>query len=264
MLEPAIKEDILSDTILRDDRGGVTWLTVNRPDKLNVLNSALMVELAQILRTLTDDLDLRAVVITGGGDRSFVGGADIGEMAALDPTSARAFITRLHGVMAAIRDLPVPVIARINGYCLGGGMELAAACDFRIASDNAKFGMPEVRVGLPSVIEAVLLPHLVGWGRTRWLLMTGEMIDAATAHQWGFVEFLTKPEDLDAVLDRSVRAIVESGPHAIRTQKMLIRSWEGLAPADAIAQTIPVFGDSFETGEPQAMLGDFLARKAKG
>lgn len=264
MLEPAIKEDILSDTILRDDRGGVTWLTVNRPDKLNVLNSALMVELAQILRTLTDDLDLRAVVITGAGDRSFVGGADIGEMAALDPTSARAFITRLHGVMAAIRDLPVPVIARINGYCLGGGMELAAACDFRIAADNAKFGMPEVRVGLPSVIEAVLLPHLVGWGRTRWLLMTGEMIDAATAHQWGFVEFLTKPEDLDAVLDRSVRAIVESGPHAIRTQKMLIRSWESLAPADAIAQTIPVFGDSFETGEPQAMLGDFLARKAKG
>tara|TARA_R110000772_G_scaffold41808_1_gene97514 strand:- start:93139 stop:93933 length:795 start_codon:yes stop_codon:yes gene_type:complete len=264
MLEPAIKEDILSDTILRDDRGGVTWLTVNRPDKLNVLNSALMVELAQILRTLTDDLDLRAVVITGAGDRSFVGGADIGEMAALDPTSARAFITRLHGVMAAIRDLPVPVIARINGYCLGGGMELAAACDFRIAADNAKFGMPEVRVGLPSVIEAVLLPHLVGWGRTRWLLMTGEMIDAATAHQWGFVEFLTKPEDLDAVLDRSVRAIAESGPHAIRTQKMLIRSWESLAPADAIAQTIPVFGDSFETGEPQAMLGDFLARKAKG
>ena len=264
MLRATNMEDILSDTILRDDRGGVTWLSVNRPNKLNVLNSALMTELTQTLRDLANDRDLRAVVITGAGDRSFVGGADIGEMAALDPTSARAFITRLHGVMAAIRDLPVPVIARINGYCLGGGMELAAACDFRIAADNAKFGMPEVRVGLPSVIEAVLLPHLVGWGRTRWLLMTGEMIDAATAHQWGFVEFLTKPEDLDAVLDRSVQAIVESGPHAIRTQKVLIQSWESLPPDDAIAATIPVFGDSFETGEPQAMLGGFLARKAKG
>ena len=235
MLRATNMEDILSDTILRDDRGGVTWLSVNRPNKLNVLNSALMTELTQTLRDLANDRDLRAVVITGAGDRSFVGGADIGEMAALDPTSARAFITRLHGVMAAIRDLPVPVIARINGYCLGGGMELA-----------------------------VLLPHLVGWGRTRWLLMTGEMIDAATAHQWGFVEFLTKPEDLDAVLDRSVQAIVESGPHAIRTQKMLIQSWESLTPDDAITATIPVFGDSFETGEPQAMLGGFLARKAKG
>ncbi|MEP5718101.1 MAG: enoyl-CoA hydratase-related protein, partial [Alphaproteobacteria bacterium] len=112
----------MSDTILRDDRGGVTWLSVNRPNKLNVLNSALMTELTQTLRDLANDRDLRAVVITGAGDRSFVGGADIGEMAALDPTSARAFITRLHGVMAAIRDLPVPVIARINGYCLGGGM----------------------------------------------------------------------------------------------------------------------------------------------
>lgn len=251
-------------TISQEDKGGVTWLTVSRPDKLNVLNSDLMTDLSNRLRALADDQSLRAVVITGAGDRSFVGGADIGEMAGLNPTSARAFITRLHGVMAAIRDLPVPVIARINGYCLGGGMELAAACDFRICADNAKFGMPEVRVGLPSVIEAVLLPHLVGWGRTRWLLMTGEMIDAKTAHDWGFVEFLTTPEELDAVLDRSVQAIVASGPHAIRTQKMLVRSWERLEPAEAIAETIPIFGDSFETGEPQEMLGGFLAGKAKG
>lgn len=254
----------MSDTILKEQKGNVTWLTVNRPDKLNVLNSDLMSALMHELHALSTDRDLRAVVITGSGDKSFVGGADISEMAALDPDTARAFITRLHGVMQAIRDLPVPVIARINGYCLGGGMELAAACDFRIAADNAKFGMPEVRVGLPSVIEAVLLPHLVGWGRTRWLLMTGEMIDARTAHDWGFVEFLTKPEELDAVLDRSVQAIVDSGPHAIRTQKLLIRSWESLPPAEAIAQTIPIFGDSFETGEPQEMLGGFLARKAKG
>ncbi|PIW26066.1 MAG: enoyl-CoA hydratase [Rhodospirillales bacterium CG15_BIG_FIL_POST_REV_8_21_14_020_66_15] len=255
---------MLTDSILRDDRGGVTWLTVNRPDKLNVLNMALMTELTKVLRDLALDQDLRAVVITGAGEKAFVGGADIAEMAALDPMSARTFITRLHGVMSAIRDLPVPVIARINGYCLGGGMELAAACDFRIAGDTAKFGMPEVRVGLPSVIEAMLLPHLVGWGRTRWLLMTGEMIDAATAHQWGFVEFLAAPGELDAVLDRSVQAVAAAGPHAIRTQKVLIQSWESLTPAEAIAQTIPVFGDSFETGEPQSMLRDFLARKAKG
>jgi len=253
----------VSDLILREDRDGVTWLTVNRPDKLNVMTSPLMIELTQTLRDLGADQSLRAVVITGAGEKSFIGGADIGEMAELDPVTARAFISRLHGIMAAIRDLPVPVIARINGYCLGGGMELAAACDIRIASDNAKFGMPEVRIGLPSVIEAVLLPHLVGWGKTRWLVMTGEMIDSQTAHDWGFTEFLTTPAELDSVLARTVDAIVASGPHAIRTQKLLVRAWESLPPGEAIADTIPVFGDSFETGEPQEMLGEFVARKAK-
>jgi len=250
--------------IQREDRGAVAWLRVSRTGKLNVLNSALMTALTDHLTALKAEDKVRAVVITGAGDRSFVGGADISEMAGLEPKSAKEFITRLHGVMAAIRMLPVPVIARVNGYCLGGGMELAAACDFRIASDNAKFGMPEVRVGLPSVIEAVLLPQLIGWGRTRWLLMTGEMIDAQTAHAWGFVEHLTTAADLDNVLDRSLHAILESGPHAIRTQKALIQSWESLDPDDAIAATIPVFAKSFETGEPQAMLGAFVARKAGG
>ena len=254
----------MNEAVEREDKGAVAWLRVDRRDKLNVLNSAMIAALTGHLTALKAEDKVRAVVITGAGDRSFVGGADISEMAGLDPKSAKDFITRLHGVMAAIRAVPVPVIARVNGYCLGGGMELAAACDFRIASDNAKFGMPEVRVGLPSVIEAVLLPHLIGWGRTRWLLMTGEMIDARTAHAWGFVEHLTAPADLDKVLDRSLHAILESGPHAIRLQKALIQSWESLDPDDAIAATIPAFAGSFETGEPQAMLGAFVARKAGG
>ncbi|HJO75520.1 MAG TPA: enoyl-CoA hydratase-related protein, partial [Rhodospirillales bacterium] len=111
-----------------------------------------------------DDGDLRAVVLTGKGEKAFIGGADISEMADLTPETAETFITGLHGASAALRRLPVPVVARIQGYCLGGGMEVAAACDMRIASESAVFGMPEVALGLPSVIEAALFPRLIGDG----------------------------------------------------------------------------------------------------
>lgn len=121
------------------------------------------------------------MVLTGAGDKSFIGGADIREMAALTPATAETFITRLHAMCACLRDLPVPVIARINGYAIGAGLEVAAACDLRVASNSAVFGMPEVKVGIPSVIEAALLPSLIGWGRTRELLYLGENIGWSSA-----------------------------------------------------------------------------------
>lgn len=133
-----------------------------------------------------------------------------------------------------LRDLPVPVIARVKGFCLGAGLELMAACDMHIASDNAIFGMPEVKIGLPSVVEAALLPQLIGWGRTRLLLYTGDNIDAQTALSWGLVEKVVPAADLDAALDRWVGSIVESGPKAIRLQKQLIREWEAMPVNDAI------------------------------
>ncbi len=120
--------------------------------------------------------------------KSMIGGADIKEMARLDQKSAEKFITGLRDLCEAVRVFPAPVIARMPGWCLGGGLEVAAACDFRIAGYDAKFGMPEVRVGIPSVIHAALLPRLIGWGRARWLIMTAETIDAATALAWGLVD----------------------------------------------------------------------------
>src|SRR6185503_218248 len=112
----------------------------------------------------------RVVVLTGAGERAFIGGADINEMAELDEESARVFISQLHEACAALRNLPVPVIARISGYCLGAGLEIAASCDLRVAADHSTFGMPEVRVGIPSVIEAALLPRLIGWGMAARLI----------------------------------------------------------------------------------------------
>ena len=126
-----------------------------------------------------------ALIVTGEGERAFIGGANLFELGALNPAKARDFLTLIHRMCKVLRDLPVPVIARVNGFCLGAGLEVMAACDMHIASDNALFGMPEVKIGLPSVVEAALLPQLIGWGRTKVLLYTGDNIDASTALDWG-------------------------------------------------------------------------------
>ena len=139
------------------------------------------------------------MVLAGAGPKSFIVGADINEMAGINNAEqARAFITRLHQCCDAIRNLPVPVIARIHGYCFGGGLEIAAACDVRIASDAASFGMQEVKLGIPSVIEAALLPTLVGWGRAREIMLLGETFTAAEALAWRLVERVVPAAALDA------------------------------------------------------------------
>jgi enoyl-CoA hydratase len=241
-------------------QGRVATVTVDRQAKLNVVDSALLQELLAALTPLHDDAALRVLVLTGAGERAFIGGADIGEMAMLDQDGAEAFITRIHDVCASLRALPVPVIARIDGYALGAGLEIAAACDLRVASTRAVLGMPEVQVGLPSVIEAALLPTLVGWGKARELVFTGATVDAAEALRIGLVERVAEPHALDAALAEWIDAICSAGPQAIRRQKALIREWERLPLADAVAAGIRAFRDAYRDDEPRAYLSRFLHR----
>jgi enoyl-CoA hydratase len=152
------------------------------------------------------------------------------------------------------------VIARVNGFCLGAGLEVMAACDMHIASDNAVFGMPEVKIGLPSVVEAALLPQLIGWGRTKLLLYTGDNIDAQTALDWGLVEKVVPAAGLDAAVDGWVRSIVESGPRAIRLQKELIREWEAMPISDAVEAGIRCIARAYQTDEPARMVGEAIQR----
>jgi len=199
------------------------------------------------------------VILTGGG-KAFVGGAEIRHMAGLTPETARAFITSLHDLFQAIRDCPVPVIAAVNGYCLGAGMELAAACDIRIGADTAVYGMPEVKVGVPSVVEAALLPRLVGAGKASWLVLTGENIDAAKAHAWGFTEeMVRRPKLMDAAL-AAARGIASAGPMAVRAQKRLVRLWEDKPIAESVAKSVQVFGEAFETNEPSTLMAPFASK----
>ncbi len=242
------------------DACGVATVTIDNAAKLNVLSPPIMTDLIGAMRRLAGDSTLRAVVLTGAGQRAFVGGADIDAMATLDAGTAREFITLVHQSCEACRCMPVPVIARIQGWALGAGLEVAASCDFRIASSDARIGMPEVRVGIPSVVEAALLPGLIGWGRTRRLLLTGETIDAATALDWGLLEEVVPPDKLDAAVARAIDGILASGPRAVRLQKALIDDWEGSSLETAIQHGIDRFVDAWLTDEPQRMMRTFMTR----
>ena len=241
--------------------GRVATLTVDNQAKLNVLDPPRMAEMKRVLARLTEDEELRVLVLRGAGSKAFIGGADIRAMAGLDPATARAFISGLHRVCEGLRRLPVPAIARIEGFALGAGLEIAAACDMRVAASGAKFGMPEVKVGIPSVIEAALLPQLIGWGRTRRLLFTGETVEAEEAERWGLVERVVEARELDAAVEEWVAAILAAGPRAIRLQKSLIRQWEELATAAAIRRGIDIFAEAYATAEPTERMAAFLRRR---
>jgi enoyl-CoA hydratase len=239
--------------------GHLAHVTIDNIAKLNSLNRELMIEIVGAVAALDNDPQLRLAVLSGAGERAFVGGADIGEIAALDHVTARSFITLVHRCCDAFRRLPVPVIARIDGYALGAGLELACACDLRVASERAIFGMPEVRIGIPSVVEAALLPKLIGQGRARRLLLTGETIGAEEALSWGLVDVVVPPGGLDDAVERFVRAILAAGPRAVRLQKSLILDWEELPTASAIERGIDCFVGAFDTDEPARMASALLS-----
>lgn len=245
-------------TETRRDGGEVATLTFNGRTSLNVLGQKGMVELREALANLAQNQACRLVILTGEGDKSFIGGVDLQEMVALDQEKARPFITQLHQCCQAIRNLPMPIIAKVQGYCLGGGLEVAAACDFRVAAAHAQFGMPEVKVGLPSVIEAALLPQLIGWGKTRELVLVGHMIDAQEAQACGLVERVALPGKMEQVMEEVVGHICEAGPKAVRLQKELLKRWEALPLEEAIEVGIDYFARAFQTDEPQRMMQKFF------
>jgi enoyl-CoA hydratase/carnithine racemase len=244
----------------RDSRG-VVRLTICNAGSLNILGTPVINGVREGLQTLAGNRDIRVLVLAGRSDKSMIGGADIKEMATLDQKSAETFITGLRDLCETVRAFPSPVIARMPGWCLGGGLEVAAACDFRIAAHDAKFGMPEVRVGIPSVIHAALLPRLIGWGRARWLVMTAENIDAATALGWGLIDRIAPQGGLDAAVEQVVAMLLECSPEALRAQKDLLRQWEELPLKESVDLSIGVFGQSYLSGAPQRLMGDFVNRK---
>jgi enoyl-CoA hydratase/carnithine racemase len=244
----------------RDPRG-IVRLTICKAGALNILGSGVIRSVREGLETLADDRQIRVLVLGGESPKSMIGGADIKEMAGLNQKSAETFITGLRDLCEAVRNFPAPVIARMPGWCLGGGLEVAAACDFRVASHDAKFGMPEVRVGIPSVIHAALLPRLIGSARTRWLVMTAENIDASTALAWGLVDKVVPNDCLDAAIEELCETLLKCGSEALRAQKYLARQWEELPLTEAVNVSIGVFGRAFLTDEPKRLMQEFIDRK---
>jgi enoyl-CoA hydratase/carnithine racemase len=224
-------------------RGGVARVFLSRPEKANALSSALLEALRAAIEALEADRAVRVVVLAGRGT-AFCGGADVQELAALTASNAAAFVERIHLVCRAIRALGVPVVAQLHGAAIGGGLEIAAACDLRIAAEGTKFSMPEVRLGIPSVVEAALLPRLMGTGRAAWLVLTGEAIDARRALEWGLIEEIG---GADAV-ERMVGSLLAGEPKALAAQKRLLQTWEEAPLAQSVTQSLRAFAQAFERG----------------
>ena len=241
--------------------GRIATVTVDNQRRLNCLSSATIVSLGQAFTKLSADDGLRAIILTGAGDKAFIGGADLNELGACCADSVRLFITRLHMACLAIRTCPVPVIGRVNGFCLGAGLEVAASCDMRLSSDIAIYGMPEVHMGLPSVIEAALLPGLIGWGKTREILITGETFGAEPAFTMGFVQKVVPAAGLDAAVDHWLDLIGRATPKAVRNQKALMNRWERVSVEEGVYAGIDAISEAYTTGEPQAAIKAFFDAK---
>ncbi len=236
---------------------GVARVTLDRPP-LNVLTPDLIGALGAAMRGVAADAGVRVVVLAGEG-RAFSAGVDVRAMRDLDPAGARALIERLRSAIAAVESLPVPTIARLHGHALGGALELALGCDLRIAAAPCRLGMPEVGVGIPSVIHAALLPGLIGWGRAAELLLGGESIDAVQAERWGLVNRAVPEAELDAEVARWVDRFLSLPAEAVRLQKALLARWRRSDLDAAITESIDAFARAYTTGEPHAAMDRFLA-----
>lgn len=241
--------------------GRVARLTFNNPEKRNALGVAGKERFIELMTELKHDESLRALILTGAGDRSFVGGTNLAEMAHFDLTQAEASSTKTHRACDAVRCFPVPVIARINGYCFGSGMEIAACADMRVAADHAKFGMPETRFGIPSGMEASALPKLIGWGKATEIVLTGDHIDAEEAYRIGYLQKLVPYEALDQAVEGWITSLLACGPRAVRIQKRLIIDWDRMSVTDGARAGIQAYVDAYRTDEPKRMMTAFVNRK---
>ncbi len=205
------------ETLLCEKRDGIAWVTINRPEKLNALNQKVMKELRACFEAIRDDSEVKAAILTGSGEKAFVAGADISELAVETPVSGKATSLAGQSTLDLIENLDKPVIAAVNGFALGGGCELAMACTLRIASENARLGQPEVKLGIiPGYAGTQRLPRLVGKGRAMELILTGDPVNAQEAYRIGLVNQVVPLKDLLATAEALARKIMANGPLAVR------------------------------------------------
>ncbi len=239
--------------------GAAVWCTLDRPP-LNLFDPALIAALRDAFATLAADPSVRLAVLTGAG-RAFTAGMNVGVLRDLDVAGARQLIETLRDALDRVHRAPFPVVAAVNGPCLGAGFELALAADIRVAAAGATFGLPEVRVGVPSVIHAALLPGLVGAGRAAEMLLTGEAIGTEQALAWGLVNRVVPPPALVPTVEEIVERILAAGPAAIRLQKELIIRWRETDLSSAIAHGVDAFAAAYAGDEPREGAMAFLEKR---
>ncbi len=250
-------------TLLFDVRDGIAFVTINRHDKLNALNDQVMAELGQAADRITSEDAIRGVILTGAGPKAFVAGADIADLAQQGPFDGKARALRGQGVLRRLETCGKPVVAAVNGFALGGGCELAMACHIRIASDTAKFGQPEVKLGIaPGYGGTQRLPRLVGKGRALQLILSGEMIDAAEAYRIGLVNKVVPAADLAAESEKLVRGILAMGPLAVRLSLEAVERGLDMSMEEGLLLEANHFGLLAATADMKEGLTAFLEKRA--
>lgn len=249
-------------SLLYDVTGGIATITVNRPDKLNALNAEVIRELGEAAARVTTDPAVKGVILTGAGQKAFVAGADIAELAQLAPAAARATAEEGQQAFDRFEQAGKPVIAAVNGFALGGGLELAMACHLRIAAEHARFGQPEVKLGLcPGYGGTVRLPRLVGRGRALELLLTGAMIDAAEAWRIGLVNRVVPAAELLETTRGLLEAMLANAPLALAACLESVHTGLDMAQGEALQHEAEQFGALFGTADMREGTAAFLARR---
>lgn len=247
--------------LLLEIKDGICWLKFNRPKAMNALNTETIGELEQAITCLNENDDVSVIVCTGEG-KAFIAGADIAEMQSMTPIEARTFSQTGQRVFNMIENIEKPVIAAINGFALGGGCEFAMACDIRIASEKAKFGQPEVGLGIiPGFAGTQRLARICGIGIAKELIFTGEIIDAHEAKRIGLVNRIISPDTLLADVETLAQKIRKNGPYAVSFAKTVINRGIDSSFQTGIAYEAESFGVCFSTGQPKEGMGAFLEKR---
>ena len=232
------------------DQAPIATLTVNRPPALNALNREVLEEMARVIREVRHDSSVRVLIVTGAGDRAFVAGADIAAMSKMSAADGLDFSRLGHRVMESFEDLPIPVVAAVNGFALGGGLELALACDLIVASEKARFGQPEINLGLiPGFGGTQRLPHRIGHNKARELVMTGEMFDAKTGLEWGLVNQVVAPAELMDAARKLAEKLASKSAFALRQAKAALRAAYTLEQDAGLRFEQQAFGVAFGSAD---------------
>jgi enoyl-CoA hydratase len=251
------------ETLLLEHDGPVALITINRPKALNALNRAVIEELIDCLERLAIDPGVRAVILTGAGEKAFVAGADISEMKDMGPDEASGFSSRGHNLGELLAEMPKIAIAAVNGFALGGGTELALACDFVYASENARFGQPEVNLGvIPGFGGTQRLARRVGSGRAMELVVTGDPISAADAHRIGIVNRVLPPAELLPAARATAQKIATRGPLAVAAAKRAVHAALQTTLAEGNQFEISAFAGCFATEDQKEGMAAFLQKRA--
>jgi len=248
--------------LLFEVRDGLAFITINRPDKLNALNQETMQEIKSAFEHVRDNADIKAAILTGAGEKAFVAGADITEIHTLDRASGEHFAKEGHSVFSLIETLPKPVIAAVNGFALGGGCELSMACHIRLASENARFGQPEVALGItPGYGGTQRLPRLVGKGKALEMVLTGNMVSAREAHTFGLVNQVYPPEELLVKAEEMARTIMAKGPAAVAMCIRLVNEGLDMTLPEGNMHECKLFGEICATADMKEGTKAFMEKR---